>query len=335
VSLNPAFSQLTGERAADWLGRPFTDLAHPDDAARARELLAPTLAGREFGLQEYRIRGRGAAWVVVEVHAFARIEHGAVAGIVGFVRDITERRRLEAQLIQAQKVEAVGQLAAGLAHDFNNLLTAVNGHAALLESTLPAGHSGREHALVILDAVERASALTRSLLTFSRDTAPRLEPVRLNEVVEGIAALLRRVIGEGVTLELALDPGDPSAVADRGQIGQVLVNLVTNARDALPRGGRITVATGTTAGAGADARVYIEVADTGTGIDAATRARIFEPFFTTKEPGRGTGLGLAMVQSIVGKHGGSVAVDSAPGAGSRFRVCLVPAAASAAVGTAG
>jgi PAS domain S-box-containing protein len=323
-SLNPVFTRLTGERTGDWLGRSVLDLVHPDDVARVRETLAPTLAGRELGLQEYRIRGPGDTWVVAEVHAFPRLEKGRSTGVVGFVRDITERRRLEAQLVQAQKMEAVGLLAAGIAHDFNNLLTAVSGHAALLECRLPEGHPGREHVRVILDVVDRATQLTRSLLTFGRKRPPLLEPVRLNEVVEGVGGLLRRLIGEDILLEMRLDPAQPAAVADAGQIGQVLMNLVTNARDAMPRGGRITITTGITAAPGAAPRAFIEVEDNGSGMDAATRARLFEPFFTTKEDGRGTGLGLAMVHSIVRQHGGSVEVESAPGAGARFRILLIP-----------
>ena len=324
VSVNPVFSRLTGERTEDWLERPFFDLVHPDDAERARDILAPTIAGHELGLQEYRIRGPGGAWVVAEVQSFPRVERGRVTGIVGFARDITERRRLETQLVQAQKMEAVGLLAAGIAHDFNNLLTAVSGHAALLECKLPEGSPAREHATVILEAVERAAQLTHSLLTFGRNRPPHLEPVRLNEVVAGIGALLRRVIGEDVALELHLDPCEPAAIADRGQVGQVLMNLVTNARDAIPGGGRVSITTGTTVTAGGEPRAFVEVADTGPGMDEATKARIFEPFFTTKEPGRGTGLGLPMVQSIVAQHGGSIEVDSASGAGTRFRILLVP-----------
>ncbi|MHB8835249.1 MAG: ATP-binding protein [Candidatus Methylomirabilia bacterium] len=322
VSLNPVFTRVTGERIEDWLGRPLFDLVHPEDAARVREMLEPVLSDCELGLQEFRHRGAGGAWVVGEVQAFARLEKGRVTGVVGFVRDITERRRLEAELVQARKMEAVGLLAAGIAHDFNNVLTAVSGHAALLERKLPAGDPLREHATVILQAAERAAQLTGSLLAFGRNRPPRLETVRLNEVVAGVGALLHRVIGEEVTLQLRLDPCDPVALADAGQIGQVLMNLVTNARDAMPGGGRITVTTGVTAAPGGKPRAFVEVADTGTGMAEAVRERIFEPLFTTKEPGCGTGLGLAMVHSIVAQHGGRIDVDSAPGAGARFRIVL-------------
>jgi PAS domain S-box-containing protein len=247
-------------------------------------------------------------------------------------RDVTDRKRLEAELRQAQKMEAVGQLAAGVAHDFNNLLTVINGYGEILQDTLPAGSQERDLAAEMVRAGERAAGLTRQLLAFSRQTviAPRVLDV--NTVVADVEKMLRRVIGEDVRLATSLQPGLGSVRADPGQLEQVLLNLAVNARDAMPTGGRLTISTREVfldedyARAHRDAHpgqyVQLSVADSGHGMDDATRARLFEPFFTTKGPGKGTGLGLATVYGIVTQAGGLVTVDSAPGAGATFRVHL-------------
>ncbi|MBL8753084.1 MAG: PAS domain-containing protein [Planctomycetes bacterium] len=252
-------------------------------------------------------------------------DDGAVLVVV---RDVTSRRALEAQLRHSQKLEAVGLLAGGVAHDFNNLLTVVLGNAeeiGRVADTLQL----RGLAAEIADAARRGADLTRQLLAFSRQQALAPEALELGDVVERLAPLLRRLLGRAIVVETA--SAQPAWVrADRGQIEQVLMNLAVNARDAMPNGGRLRIATGGDAVAGA---AELEVADTGVGMSAAVRARAFEPFFTTKEVGRGTGLGLATVYGIVQQSGGTVAIDSVPGAGTTVRIrlpAIVPSAAPAA-----
>jgi two-component system, cell cycle sensor histidine kinase and response regulator CckA len=244
-----------------------------------------------------------------------------------------ERRRLEQQFLHAQKMEAVGRLAGGLAHDFNNVLTAILGAVELgLLDVPPTSGPLREELEIIRDAAMRAKDLIRRLLAFSERQVLQPAVVDLNRLVTDIGKLLRRLIGEDVELVLARAPDLGAVRVDAGQIEQVLVNLAVNARDAMPAGGRLTIATANVELAGGDASpapalppgpyVRLEVTDTGTGMVAETRAHLFEPFFTTKPPGKGTGLGLATVYGIVHQSGGSVVVDSAPGRGATFHVYL-------------
>jgi two-component system cell cycle sensor histidine kinase/response regulator CckA len=231
--------------------------------------------------------------------------------------DATERRRFEEQLLQGQKMEAVGQLAGGLAHDFNNLLGVIIGYNDLLLRALGRGHPAAHHAEQALRAADRAASLTRQLLAFSRRDAAHPVVLDLNAVVAGTARMLRRLIPEDVEIETRLDPALGRVTADPGQLEQVLMNLAINARDAMPRGGVLTLATEN----GPDGRdVILTVADTGQGIDQATLPRIFEPFFTTKAPGKGTGLGLATVLAIVRDSGASLGVETVVGRGTRFQV---------------
>ena len=246
-------------------------------------------------------------------------------------RQVAERSRLEEQLRQSQKMEAVGRLAGGVAHDFNNLLTAVLSSARMIENDLPAGHPARQDVAEIINAGERAAALTSQLLAFSRRQrlAPRV--IALADVVRGLEKMLRRILGETVRLEVVTHARG-EVLADPSQLEQVIVNLVVNARDAMPDGGRLTI-TVSEQEAADPARdldpslpdgplAILSVADTGQGMDAETQAHIFEPFFTTKGPGKGTGLGLSTVYGIVAQSGGVIRVRSTPGAGTEFRVCL-------------
>jgi nitrogen-specific signal transduction histidine kinase/CheY-like chemotaxis protein len=244
-------------------------------------------------------------------------EAGAPVRMVGAMIDITAHRTLEAQLRQAQKMEAIGQLAGGVAHDFNNILQAATLDLSMLRSTpgLPGKAAG--HAHDIDGALERAATLTRQLLVFSRREAMRRRPLDLNTKLMDLARMLRRTIGEDIALHLDLAPGTIPIAADPGMIDQVLLNLVLNARDAMPRGGRLAISTTLARG-----EACITVQDSGAGIPQTDLPRIFEPFFTTKEPGHGTGLGLATVHGIVEQHGGRVEVDSTPMRGSTFRVYL-------------
>lgn len=253
---------------------------------------------------------------------------GRPFGICGISTDITERKHLEEQLQRAAKMEAIGRLAGGVAHDFNNLLTAITGYSELLVQKLGPGNPLCNHAGEILKAGERAAALTAQLLAFSRGQVVQPRILDLNQVVANVAGLLRRLIGEHIDLETRLAPKLLPIRADMGQMEQVLMNLAINARDAMPRGGRLVIETvnvpsGSVPNPGAapgPSLVRLLVSDTGQGMEEDTLAHIFEPFFTTKAPGKGTGLGLATVYGIVTKSGGTIEAESKPGRGSTFTI---------------
>ena len=253
--------------------------------------------------------------------------------------DITERKQLEQQLWQSQKMDALGSLAGGVAHDFNNVLTAILGYADLVLLDLPADSPHRKDLDEISRAAQRAGDLTRQLLTFSRRQPIEPRVLRLNDVVADTDKMLRRLIGQEVQLVTVLAPTLGTIRADPSQVHQVLLNLAVNARDAMPDGGTLTIETHEVDIDGAYAQEHVDaqpgayallaVSDTGTGMDAATRARVFEPFFTTKEKGKGTGLGLATVYGIVRQHGGHISLYSEIGRGTTFKIYLPRAQASA------
>jgi two-component system cell cycle sensor histidine kinase/response regulator CckA len=257
-------------------------------------------------------------------------DQGQFTGLLCLVQDITERKSLEEQYRQSHKMEAVGQLAAGVAHDFNNLLGIILGYSELLLARLPAAVPDREPLRQIRSAADRAAGLTRQLLAFGRKQILAPVVLDLNSLVTELDKMLRRLIGEDVELITVLQLGLGRVKADPGQVEQIVMNLVLNARDAMPKGGRLTLQTANAvltdpqvrehAGLPAGSYTLLTVSDTGCGMDAATRARIFEPFFTTKEVGKGTGLGLATVFGIAQQSGGFIEVESAPGSGSTFRI---------------
>ncbi len=257
---------------------------------------------------------------------------GDISGVVGAAVEITESRRLEAELIQSQKMECIGRLAGGIAHDFNNLLTSVLGYAELALLKLDQDPPPRHEIESIRDSGLRAAELTRQLLAFSRKQVTQPRILDLNSIVERFSPILRRTIGEDVELRLDLSPELACVRADRGQLEQILMNLVVNSRDAMPTGGIVTIRTANCEATEEEARVRpglkpgafvgLSVVDTGVGMDAATQTHLFEPFFTTKELGRGTGLGLSTVYGIVKQSGGYIDVASSPGRGSRFEVLL-------------
>ncbi len=260
-------------------------------------------------------------------------DRGAQVALLGAHVDVTHHTELQAQFLQAQKMESLGRLAGGIAHDFNNLLTIINGTADLALLRLAAAGQRDDDWRGVRDAGERAATLTRQLLAISRKQVLQIEVLDPNEVLGGIEGLLRRLIGEDVLLRVALAPDAGRVKADAGQIEQVVVNLAVNARDAMPRGGMLTIETraaevvGTMMAAerspiGQGRYVVIAVTDTGEGMDDATQARAFEPFFTTKGPGKGTGLGLSTVFGIVRQCGGAIRLRSERGAGTTFEVYL-------------
>jgi signal transduction histidine kinase/DNA-binding response OmpR family regulator len=257
---------------------------------------------------------------------------GKYYGRIWTFRDITEKKKLEAQLLQAQKMEAVGTLAGGIAHDFNNILNVIMGYGGMLMDKMPADSSSREQMHEILIAAERAANLTRQLLVFSRKQDVVVKAVDINQIVTGIQKMLCRVIGEHIELQVNLADHGLTVLADTGQIEQVLMNLAANARDAMPDGGHLTISTETEEIDDAYVSSYgygkpgtyaiINVADNGIGMDAETQTKIFEPFFTTKEIGKGTGLGLAVSYGIVNQHNGRLTCYSELGKGTVFRIHL-------------
>ena len=261
-----------------------------------------------------------------------RDDRGRVTLFTGVATDITGRKALEQQFQQAQKMEAVGRLAGGVAHDFNNLLTAIMGYGELMRAKILKDDPLYGHLENILTAGERAAALTQQLLTFSRQKIVHPQVIDLNRVVLDLEPMLRRLIGEDLELEVLMDQRPGAVKADPGQLGQIIMNLVVNARDAMSQGGRLTLKTAPvdfTVGCHsrfglmpAGAYVSLVVQDTGAGMDEATQTHAFEPFFTTKEPGKGTGLGLSTVYGIVKQSGGYLDLESSPGAGSTFTIYL-------------
>jgi PAS domain S-box-containing protein len=310
--------------------RSFLDAVHVDDHARVEASLARQGAGEPTDEMYRVVRPDGSVrWVRSRTFP-VRDNGGRAYRIVGLVEDLTEIRHTEEQLRQAQKMEALGLLAGGIAHDLNNVLTAVLGFSALWLAELPDDDPARADVLEIQRAGERAAALTRQLLAFSRKQVAQPKLVDVNTLVRSMQILLRRLIVESVDIRLELSPSGTLVLIDPTQLEQVLVNLAINAADAMPRGGRLTIETRavTVADHPKDLPVppgkyvMLAVTDTGIGMDDATRQRIFEPFFTTKEVGKGTGLGLATVYGIVRQNGGDIVVQSQPGRGSRFEIIL-------------
>ena len=262
-----------------------------------------------------------------EHYSKPQIVGGVTVGRVWCFRDVTRRHALEEELRQAQKMEAVGGLAGGVAHDFNNLLTIIKGNAELLRDEVGSSLQPLAFLDEVILAADRAAILTRQLLAFSRKEVLRPSTLDLNEVVTSLGSMLGRLIGEDIEVAMDLRAAPGAVRADRGQLEQVLINLAVNARDAMPRGGRLTIRT-TNAAITEVAHVRLEVSDTGVGIPRALWDRIFEPFFTTKAPGKGTGMGLATVYSIVRQTGGQIRVDSTERLGTTFTIDLPQSSAT-------
>ncbi len=326
---------------------PWRGMVHPEDLQATDQKFHEFIQNGTSSFScEYRMRRKSGdyVWVICRGKVVERDQTGRPIRVVGTIGDITERKQLEAQFLQAQKLESVGRLAGGVAHDFNNLLTVINGYSSLLMKRLREGDPHRQQIQQILQAGEQAANLTQQLLVFSRKQIVEPQALRLNVEVSQAQKMLQRIVGEDIELTIDLRAKPDGVMADRGQIHQVLMNLVVNARDAMPNGGRIRLATEnhdlrpeeTMEGSGETPGSYVvlTVSDNGLGMDEKTRLRIFEPFFTTKEVGKGTGLGLATVYGIVRQSGGFIRLESEPGEGATFRICLPLVAANSVEGKA-
>jgi PAS domain S-box-containing protein len=329
--VNPSFVALNGYSQDEVIGRnPAELLESSAQGIPVRDLWGTVLSGAGWRGEVQNRRKDGSNYLAEATITPVRDASGVVTRLVWVARDITERKRLEAQFLQAQKMEAVGQLAGGIAHDFNNLLNVIMGTAALASEQLRPDDPVRNDLREITQASERAAVLTRQLLAFSRKQTIQPKVLDLGATVLAFEGMLRRLIGEDVDLRVDATAGAGGIVADPAQVEQVILNLAVNAKDAMPNGGALTIAVApvsvgqaradTLPALEAGPYVSLTVTDTGTGMDEATRARIFEPFFTTKEVGRGTGLGLATVYGIVQQSGGSILVESEPGQGTAFTI---------------
>jgi PAS domain S-box-containing protein len=340
VFISPSVRDRLGWDVAQTTGRSLYDLVHAEDRQRLEQRL--TAGSSEEGSKAvvWRCRGRDGSWRWLETNTAVVDDDASTGGrrMLCTSRDVTDRKNLEEQLRQAHRMEAIGRLAGGVAHDFNNLLTVILGYASHLEHELSADDPVAIQATEIRGAAERAARLTQQLLAFSRQQVLQPRVVDLNESVTNLTSMLQRLIGSHVRLDVKVEDGLWTVLVDPGQIEQVLMNLVVNARDAMPRGGTITICTNTERLATqrwlqgvpipAGDWVVVEVADTGEGMPAAIVSRIFEPFFTTKALGQGTGLGLSMVYGIVKQSGGFIFCDSTPGGGTTMRVYLPRALAA-------
>lgn len=333
IFLNPVAERLTGWNTAEALGRPLDEIfrvLRESDRSPAENLVEEALRqGHILGIENHKIliARDGREYIINDCAAPIRDDEGNIYGMVVVFRDITDQRRKEIELRQAQKMEAIGRLASGIAHDFNNLLTVITGYSAILQDGLESNHPWQEAIEQINGAAQRASELTRQLLAFCRKQLVQPQIINLNKLVNDNLKMLQRLIPSSIQLVTHI-PVEPLSIrADLGQIEQVILNLAINARDAMPNGGTVSIAIGRgecppndpifpTGGR----YVSLQISDTGIGMDQETLSHIWEPFFTTKEVGKGTGLGLATVYGIVNQSQGFITVESQLGQGTRFTI---------------
>jgi len=314
----------------------FLAFVHPDDRETVRNLrLATRRTSEPYEVEHRIVRADGTVRWVRERAEVLRDAQGRAARLIGTVQDVTDQRQLEEQLRQAQKMEAMGRLAGGIAHDLNNALTAIAGYTELALGELAEGHPSRADVGEIRRAAERAASVTGQLLAFSRKQLLERRVFDLNDTVTNLGRLLGRLLGDDIDLRTSVHAAPAPIFADPGQIEQAIINLAVNARDAMPEGGRLTIATSLFVADEVFARAHapmapgrytvLSVTDTGQGMDPETQAHIFEPFFTTKEVGKGTGLGLSMVYGTVKQTGGFIFVESEAGRGASFHMYFPPA----------
>ncbi len=328
--VNAHAERLLGHPRERWLTEPgfFLEHVHGDDREKVAACRAQALVNGTPYVCDYRMLAADdrTVWLrdsarVASDDRFPRLQ--------GLTLDLTETKALESQLARVQKTEILGRLASGVAHDFNNLLMAMTGYSDIVLHSIDLDHVARPHMGELARIIERGVSLVRQLLSFSRKQDPELRALSVNTVVEGMAKMLRRLIGEDIRLTTTLEKGLGLVRADVGQLEQVLMNLAVNARDAMPLGGQLAIQTesaelgaGEVSGLAPGHYVALRVRDTGCGMDASTLSRVFQPFFTTKEAGRGTGLGLSIVERLVRQNGGVIRVESARGKGSCFEIYL-------------
>jgi len=330
LDVNNRFTELSGFSREEALGWSSLELGWISVQTRSMIQSDLLLEGRVSG-RVFPLTTKDGRTLTCEYFG-ELIPVGGDQCILSIALDVTEQKKLEEQLRHSQKLEAVGQLAGGVAHDFNNILMVILGYGGMLEMEMKRDDPLREKLVQMLAAAEKATQLTHALLAFSRKQVMTPQITNLNDIVQGVQKFLVRIIGENVQMKSIFNEAELIVNADRGQIEQVLINLITNARDAMPRGGLLTVETKPVKLDAANCKVLgcaapglyalVSVTDTGTGMDEETRKRIFEPFFTTKETGKGTGLGMAIVHGIVNQHNGFIDIDSEPGNGTTFRIYL-------------
>ena len=328
---SPSISRVAGYEPSQLIGKSFLAFVHPDDDASVRAALEHvTLRAGTATPPEFRFRHNNSSWIWLEAVASNLLNDVAVGGIVVTSRDVSRRRLLEEQVRQSQKMEAVGRLAGGIAHDFNNLLMVIRGYAEIVLQQVSETAAVRTSIETVIRTTESAANLTRQLLSFSRKHVFSPQVLELNSLVNQMSEMLRGLLGEEMQFVVKLAPSTGCISADPGQVEQVIMNLVVNARDAMPKGGVLTLETantnmgtpGTSSSSTVPAGNYVmlSVSDTGIGMDSETQSRIFEPFFTTKSKEEGTGLGLSVVYNIVRGSGGYLRVQSEPGRGSIFQI---------------
>ena len=333
LDINPAGVELFGYSSKEEMlgvdiGRDI--YTNKQDRKRFMDVVDQTSYAKDYELEMKRKNGEKLRVIITSTAL--RDDQGKVWGFRGVIRDVTGQKKLEHQLLQSQKMEAIGLLAGGIAHDFNNILTAIIGYGNMLLKHVKDDEKQRGYAAQVLEAADRASRLTKSILAFSRKQVLNPEPIDLNATIGRVEKFLARLIGEDIALKAVLQGADMTVMADSVQLEQVLINLATNARDAMPNGGSLVIETMVELLDEERAHTYgvkhagryavIVVSDTGVGLDEETKERIFEPFFTTKDPGKGTGLGLSIVYGIINQHGGHVLAESEPRKGTTFRIFL-------------
>lgn len=332
TSINAAAEQITGYTREESLNMNLADIVVPEQLDKAREMIARKLKGEKVTAYELGILAKDGRIVTVEVNTKLVSQDGVPVGIQGIARDVTERKSLQKQLAQSQKLESLGRLTGGIAHDFNNMLTAINGYSDLSLRQIAADDPVRRNIEEIKKAGELAAMLANQLLAFSRSQILQPEVIVISDIINDTSNMLKRVIGEDIELVTILKDTVGRTKVDPGQLSQIVMNLAVNARDAMPNGGKLTIETANAILDSNYARqhvgvlpgpyVVLSVSDTGTGMTAAMQEKIFEPFFTTKEVGKGTGLGLATVYGIVKQSGGGIFVYSEVGHGTTFKIYL-------------
>ncbi len=332
ISLNPAAEVITGRAHMDMLGKPFLAMVHPDCHAQATQLFTRAMQGELLPSFEIGAMDAAGNAIPMECVVTPQCRDGCIVGVMGIARDIRDRRALEEQLRQLQKLDSIGRLTAGIAHDYNNVLTVQEGYLSILRDDPDMPERYQEMLRVIEDATTRATRLTRQLLLFSRKQVLNAQPIDLGETVRHLSKMLERILGEDIALKIKTPDRLPAVRADACMMEQVILNLAINARDAMPNGGPLTISLEpvhldeATTRHNPEARpgpfLRLSVSDTGTGITPDVMGHLFEPFYTTKEPGKGTGLGLSTAHGIVKQHEGWIEVDSRLKEGTTFTIHL-------------